>query len=107
MFSGGIGAIAAPLIFWLGMSVNYALVPWACAAGQPMVLHGATFIAVLLIGAVAWFSWRDFRQGEKPPAEAGSRVRFTALLGLLTSGLFLFVMLAPWIPQFILNPCAP
>jgi hypothetical protein len=56
LLSGGAGAVAAPVIFLLCMSINYALVPWVCAAGHPMVLHGVTFTAVLLIGAVAWLS---------------------------------------------------
>jgi hypothetical protein len=51
------------------------------------------------------------RQTKKQPpdtnGEIASRVRFTALLGLATSGLFLFIMLAQWLPQFILNPCEP
>jgi hypothetical protein len=111
LLSGGAGAVAAPVIFLLCMSINYALVPWVCAAGHPMVLHGVTFTAVLLIGVAVWLSWRDMRQTKKQPSdtngEIASRVRFTALLGLATSGLFLFIMLAQWLPQFILNPCEP
>jgi hypothetical protein len=98
----GLAVLAGPLVFLLGFSVAYVLLPWACAAHQLLVLHGVTLVTLLLVlgsGLLAWNDWRAL------PKEAGSRSRFMAVLGMSASGLFILVILAQWIPQFMLHPC--
>ena len=52
----------------------------------------------------------DRRFGKQWPQATGGpqmRRRFMAVLGLLTSTMFFFVILAQGIPSFMLNPCQP
>jgi hypothetical protein len=57
-------------------------------------------------GISAWYNWQRMRQVQ--PSEAGGvlpRSRFMAVIGLLSSGLFILVIMAQWLPHFILSLC--
>ena|SRR5215213_5503869 len=103
------GLLLAPTAFLLNLEVAYALVPTACSSRAPVLVHlvhlGCLALAVFG-GLTAWRSWRG--SGETWPGGAGgpiSRTRFMAGLGLWTSALFALVIVAQWIPSFILDPC--
>lgn len=103
------GLLLAPVAFLLNLEVAYALVPTACSSRNPLLIHLVHLVCLLLAGVGALTAWRCWRgAGEIWPGGAGgpiSRTRFMAGLGLLTSGLFALVILAQWIPSFVLNPC--
>jgi hypothetical protein len=105
------GILAGPVAWLLQMQTGYALVPWACATGHVFVLHLVTLAGLLIAAAGALLAWRDWRRFGKqwPQARGGPQMRrrFMAVLGLLTSVMFFFVILAQGIPSFILNPCQP
>jgi hypothetical protein len=105
------GILAGPVAWLLQMQTGFALVPWACATGHVFVLHLVTLAGLLIAAAGALVAWRDWRRfGKEWPKGKGGRQmrrRFMAVLGLLTSVLFFFVILAQGIPSFILNPCQP
>jgi hypothetical protein len=105
----GIAILAAPLAFALGFLANYALVPWACASGRVYVLHVVTLAALLCTLASGGFAWRERRrEAERPvpnPATEEARLQFLAVLDLSLSGLFGLILVALWIPQFVLDPC--
>lgn len=105
------GILAAPIAWFLQMQINYALVPWACATGHMMVLHMVTLGGLLIAAASTLTAWREWqRSGKEWPKGAGGpqmRSRFMAVLGLLISVMFFFVILAQSIPSFILSPCQP
>jgi hypothetical protein len=105
------GLLAGPIAFLLQLQINYALIPWVCATGHRFVLHlvsVAAFLSVLIGSLIAWLAWRRMA-GEMPDESAGahSRSRFMAVLGLLTGTLFLLLIIAQEIPNFVLNPCEP
>jgi hypothetical protein len=57
-------------------------------------------------GVVGWRTWQ--RSGAVWPGGSGGRMgrtQFMAGLGALTGALFAAVILAQWIPSFILDPC--
>jgi hypothetical protein len=104
-----IGLLLPPTAFLLNLEVAYALVPTACASRNQLpthVVHLVCLLLVLFAGVTAWRSWKS--TGETwPGAEGGplARSRFMAGLGWLTSLLFGLVIIAQWIPEFVLNPC--
>jgi hypothetical protein len=103
------GFLLAPAAFLLNLEVAYALVPTACSSHNRLLVH-LVHLACLLIAATGFvFALRVWRaRGETWPGEEGGRVgrsRFMSGLGLLLSTLFALVILAQWIPSFVLSPC--
>lgn len=98
-----------PIAFLLQLEVGYMLVPRACKAGVILPLHlahvGTLLIAVagLLIGWRQWQRWH----AEVSTDGAGPEPRslFMALLGVMVGGAFVLVILALWLPTFLLHPC--
>jgi hypothetical protein len=105
------GALAGPLAFFLHLQLDYVYVPWTCEQGGRWLLHLVALLAVALTAAGTWLSWRTLdRAGREWPEHqyAGgsvARSRFVAGLGVAMGALFLLVMLAQWIPIWILDPC--
>ena len=103
------GLLLAPAAFLLNLEIAYAVVPAACSSQSLLLVHGVHLVCLVLASLGALSAWRSWRTaGESWPGDAGgpvSRSRFMAGLGLLTSALFLLVIVAQWIPSFMLNPC--
>jgi len=103
------GLLLAPTAFLLNLELAYAVVPHACSLQNRLPVHLVHLVclAIALVGgAFALRSWRYC--GETWPGEEGgsvSRSRFMAGLGLLLSVLFALVIVAQWIPSFVLSPC--
>ena len=103
------GLLLAPAAFLLNLEVAYALVPTACSTGARLLVHSVHLACLFLAAAGALIAWRSWRQtGETWPGGAGgrlSRSRFMAGVGLLLSLFIVMVILAQWIPSFVLSPC--
>ena len=102
------GLLLPPVAFLLNLELAYALVPVACTSGVLPVhlVHLGSFLLALAGGVFAFRCWRA--KGSTWPGEEGGRLartRFMAGLGLLESALFALVIVAQWIPSFLLNPC--
>src|SRR5437773_7439984 len=103
------GILAGPLAFLLNLQLSYMLVQPVCVTAHHLVLHLVPVGAILLAvsgGVSAWRNWR--RTGQAESSMAGGvlpRSRFMAGVGLLTSGLFIIVIVAQWLPNFMLTPC--
>jgi len=103
------GLLAAPVAFLLNLEIAYALVPTACSSGTSLMVHLVHVLCLLLAlagGLVAWRIWNA--AGVEWPGEQGgqiARTRFMAGSGVLGSALFALVILAQWIPTFVLSPC--
>ena len=101
--------LAPPLAFLLNLQLSYVLVSQACVTGRHLLLHLVPVGTLLLAvsgGVSAWYNWR--RTGHAGSTEAAGvlpRSRFMAATGLLTSGLFILVIVAQWLPNFLLHPC--
>jgi hypothetical protein len=103
------GVLLAPIAFLIDLEVAYALVPTACSARNRLpvhLVHFACFLLALFGGLVAWGCWKA--TGSTWPGEEDGpmgRSKFMAGTGMLLSMLFVLVIVAMWIPSFILDPC--
>jgi hypothetical protein len=103
------GLLLAPAAFLINLEVAYALVPTACASSTKLLVHvvHAVCLALAVVGMLtAWRRWQ--LTGETWPGGAGgrlSRSRFMSGLGLLLSLFIVMVIVAQWIPSFVLSPC--
>ncbi|MBW3553615.1 MAG: hypothetical protein KY466_08895 [Gemmatimonadetes bacterium] len=103
-------AVLGPPVIWAARFVlNYALVPYTCAADAVLLLQLVTVVALLGVawaGLVGWSRWR--RAGRSTQVEFGgaeARARFMALVGVLGSGLFFAVIVAEALAIFFIPPC--
>jgi hypothetical protein len=103
------GLLLPPAAFLLNLEVAYALVPTACSTHNPILVHlvHIACLALAVVGGItALRTWR--RSGATWPGGQGGRVgrtQFMAGLGVLLGVLFTLVILAQWIPSFMLSPC--
>ena len=122
------GILAGPALWFTHQQVSFVLVPWVCDHGGVMWLHAAT--AVLLVGTLAagllarkyWRAERvEMIQTPDPAARTSpaaddapvpvsrtaehQRVRFMAMLGMLSSVFFGLVIIAQELPNFFIDPC--
>ena len=103
------GVLLAPIAFLIDLEVAYALVPTACSGRNQLPVHLSHVVCLALAlfgGLTALRSWRT--TGSTWPGEEGgpvARSRFMAGLGLLMSSLFALVIVAMWVPSFLLDPC--
>jgi hypothetical protein len=104
-----IGVLVPPIVFLIDLEVAYALVPTACSTQNRLPVHLVHLACLLLV----LFSWLMVRRcwkasGATWAAEQGGPLgssRFLAGIGVLMSALFALVILAMWLPSFILDPC--
>lgn len=103
--------ILLPALAWaIHLNLSYALVDPACEHGWTWLFHAITIAALIVAAAgikLALGSWE--RAGKEwPSAHDGSvlgRSRFMAIAGLLLGSLFSLLILAQYIPGFLLHPC--
>ena len=86
--------MAGPTLFLTNMEANFVAVPWVCATGNYWLLH--TFHAVTLILMLSVFAIAR---------NVGQRDRFLGELGSLSSAFSIALLVAHWIPNFILGAC--
>jgi hypothetical protein len=99
-----LGVLGGPVAFLLNLQANYMLVDLACESGARLALHAIALAAVVLTAGSGLLA-RRYWQTAGGAVESHDRTRFMAFLGMLTGGLFFLVMLAQWIPIFVVDPC--
>jgi hypothetical protein len=103
------GVVLPPLAFLLNLEAAYALVPTACSSRNLLLVHLVHLVCLVLAifgGFTALRHWRA--SGGTWPGGAGgrlSRTQFMSGLGMLLGLLFTVVIVAQWIPSFMLDPC--
>ena len=103
------GLLVAPTLVLVAQSVNYALVPIACAAHTvaPLGIVSALSFAVSLLATVlAYREWRasaaQFPAGYDARSARAPCLAFAAtILGALAA----LIQLTMWFPQWLLSPC--
>lgn len=106
-----LGVLLPPLATLAGMQAGYAVVDQLCRSGTNPgwalhIVRAVTLLVVLGAGVLAWREWSSV--GVREPGNAGdrtARVRLLSWLGVFSSGLFGFVVLAQWLPVFFLDMC--
>jgi len=108
--------LLAPLLALGHLSLAYALVTPSCARQDGLTLHGLAVLSLLASLFMTWLAWRTWRR-LPPPDEASSRVShadashadrrqpFLALVATLTGALSTLVIVAMWLPVWLLPPC--
>lgn len=103
------GILLGPIAFLLHLQLNYMLVPAVCQRDlSPALLH---IPAIVMLGVTLFAAWlafgnrRRFGAGAEDESGATARARFMSLVGMFTSTLFVAVMVAQWIPIFMIGPC--
>ena len=103
------GLLLPPLAFLINLAVGYAFVTRSCDRGDQLLIHLTHLACLLLSLGGAWAAWRAWQaEGAEWPGQGGGavgRTRFMAGLGLLTGAMFILVIVAQWIPGFLLSPC--
>jgi hypothetical protein len=104
------GVLAGPLGWALHELGSYMLTETACVTGRQWLFHPVALATLLipLAGALlARRAWERLPAGSTEEGDAlGSRSRFMALTGMILSAFFCLVILAQWIPSWILGACA-
>jgi hypothetical protein len=101
--------VAAPIIVALEMQINFVLVRQACSAQRNIALYAVITAAIVLTVATALIALAVWRvEGTTWPTEStelSARIRFIAVLGMLSSGMSLLVIVAQGIATVMFNPC--
>jgi hypothetical protein len=90
--------ILGPPMAWAGdETISYALTKWACGHQAGFILQALTVTSLALVVASGVISWSAERENE--------RAQFMGLLGVLTTGFFLLVVIATAVPKWVFNVC--
>ena len=103
-----LGLIGPPTIWLTAFLIKYALAGAPVDSIRHRIVVVTGLIALGAIAALGLMSYREWRWTEASPLDrfAGvtGRIRFMALLGIMTSGLFLLVMATQVIAPFFIAP---
>ena len=103
------GIVLAPLLALADQSVAYALVEWGCHAQQFASLqyvHGVFLLATLATLVPAWpGAMRRAAPGAARPGDTHDRHHFMSVVSLMVGSLSALIIVALWIPQWVLSPC--
>ena len=99
--------LVAPSLTLANLSLLHAQVTPSCAAQATWSLHATCAVALLLCVALTWpafANWRHYHVYSGADA-AAARERFVALVAWLAGALSCLVVLAQWLPIWVLSPC--
>jgi vacuolar-type H+-ATPase subunit I/STV1 len=101
--------VLGPIINAIEMQINFVLVRQACSAQRNLGLYAVILVAIALTVAIAFFAYVIWKQaGTDWPTEApdiATRIRFIAVLGILSSAMSLLVIVAQGIATIQFDPC--
>lgn len=101
--------VLPPAIGAAAMQADFVLVRQACAAQRNVALYGVTIAGLALIIATAFVAFALWRvEGTRWPTEAAdvsTRIRFVAVLGILSSAMSFLLLLAQGIATIHFDPC--
>lgn len=99
--------IVAPLLALADQSISYAAVTWTCAHQASLALHlvhGAFLGAIAIATFIAWNGWREARPLRPAGEEAAAR-HFLAGMAAASGALSALVVVAMWVPVWVIAPC--
>jgi hypothetical protein len=103
------GFLATPVLSLLALQTKFAMVPWACGASQHWSLHVVSGAFVLLTASGAFLALRHWRATGSTRDLSGSSgpqwMSFMLVLGMMMSVLSTLLLLAMWLPEFLMGAC--
>jgi hypothetical protein len=104
-----VGVLLPPIAWAVQMEINYSLVRRACVVERNAALYAVTLVALVLMLVTALISlstWKKLGAGwPGDSADQQTRIRFLAVLGLLSNGIFFLATAAQGLATIIFNPC--
>ena len=102
--------LLAPMLALTALGINYALVTPACEQQAKVAwLHGVFAASLLLSVLFTVLSGRNWQRSKVHQVESESqtrnRQRFVALVAVLVGALSSLVLVAQWLPLWVLSPC--
>lgn len=95
-------------VLWTQL-VSYFVVPWICAMGTTLPLHLVPALFLLLVAACFVQAFRDWRLVgggfEDDRATVITRTRFASMVAMASAIFCALLILAMWLPMFIIHPC--
>jgi hypothetical protein len=103
------GVLGAPILWAIQLESIYSLSRFVCHRPWVEKLQhvGNAGLLLLAIGCCihAFVDWRRLHDAESTGPGAEGRSRFMSVLGMMTSTLFILLMIAEWVPLFLIDPC--
>jgi hypothetical protein len=99
--------LVAPVLALTDQSVAYALTSWVCAGYPRWALHlphALLLAATLAATFLAWGAWREIAPGDDGRGVL-SRRRLMAGAAIASGAFSSLVIVALWIPGWLLSPC--
>jgi divalent metal cation (Fe/Co/Zn/Cd) transporter len=108
--------LLAPLLALAEQSIVYALATPTCQTQREAWLHGVPFGFVVLTLALTAMAWHEARRLRRDTLDADAghvdtdartlRRYFLARVAVWSGALSSLVIVALWLPQWVLSPCA-
>ena len=109
LFSGWYGFLATPLFALIALQTKFTMVSWACGAGRQWTIHLVAAVFVLLTAAGGIMAHRSWRAAgsihDLSGASSEQWISFVLVLGILMSILSTILLLAMWLPNFLMGVC--
>jgi hypothetical protein len=103
------GLLLAPMLALADQGVAYALLGWGCSSQQGALLHAVHAFFLAATACSTFLAWRESRPGRPALREAEGftvhRRDFMAQAALGVGLLSAAMIVAMWIPQWMLSPC--
>jgi hypothetical protein len=100
-----VGIVGPPSLWLIQFQSVYMLVYPACGTGRTANIGltcAAFFLAIGALGIYPHTNWKRNRTAQNP---IGRTRRFMSIVGLMTTALFLLVVIAQWIAGILIDPC--
>jgi hypothetical protein len=99
--------ILSPSLALANLCIAYALVTPSCARQTGAPLHWVTGVCLALSLLFTMMAWRNrHRLADAPQSDAAmQRPHFLASVAAMTGLLSSLVIVAIWLPQWMLSPC--
>jgi hypothetical protein len=99
--------LVAPVLALTDQSVALSLTAWACRGQHQVALHLVHVAFALATAAATLLAWRRWREAPRgsPSSETVARRHFLAGMATAVAALSLLVILAMWLPTWLLSSC--
>ncbi|HUQ20812.1 MAG TPA: hypothetical protein VM099_14440 [Gemmatimonadaceae bacterium] len=108
-FGAWVGFLLPPAIAVGNLQFGFVLGHIACQTGSKIGVHIYMFVCLVLTLIGGFLAWREWTfLGEERPGQARSAIgsrRFLGLAGMMGAALSAYIVLAQWLPAFVLAPC--